>query len=35
MFAQQLSLWLQRCGIHCGWVAAVAFLVMLTMSAVA
>lgn len=34
MFAQQLSLWLQRRGIHYGWVvAAITFLTMLTMSA--
>ncbi|SFU41693.1 Sugar phosphate permease [Polaromonas sp. YR568] len=34
MFASQLSAWLQRRGIHYGWViAAVTFLTMLTMSA--
>ena len=34
MFAQQFSLWLQRRGIHYGWVvAAITFLTMLTMSA--
>ncbi|QDL38409.1 MFS transporter [Rhodoferax sediminis] len=34
MFAQQVSIWLQRRGIHYSWVmAAVTFLTMLTMSA--
>ncbi|MGJ7581288.1 MFS transporter [Variovorax sp. RHLX14] len=34
MLAQRLSLWLQRRGIHYGWVvAAITFLTMLTMSA--
>ena len=34
MFAPQLSAWLQRRGIHYGWiVAAVTFLTMLMMSA--
>ena len=34
MFAQQISIWLQRRGIHYSWViAAVTFLTMLIMSA--